>query len=109
MTDEADPGISGGAFAAIDAKLTVFALANGMDLSKGPDYRRLEWFSDGLERAILIRPGNPDAFDLTVMSWPTGRSDEREETSADASVEVGRLPAALTEAIDAANALGPPP
>jgi hypothetical protein len=47
MTD--DVQASGGSFAEMDPRLTVFALANGVDLSKREGYRRLEWFSDGFE------------------------------------------------------------
>jgi len=106
MTDGVNPDVGDDAFVDIDAKLTVFALANGMDLSKGPDYRQLEWFTEGLERAILIRSVDPGRFDLTVMSWPTGRVDERQESSSGDGVSVDALSEALGSAIDAANDLG---
>lgn len=31
-------------FDALDPRMTVFALANGIDMEKGDGYRRLEWF-----------------------------------------------------------------
>jgi hypothetical protein len=51
-----------GTFEAVDPKLNVFALANGMDLTKSDDSRSLEWFTEGLERSLPIEPdeGNPD-------------------------------------------------
>ena len=58
-------------FETIDAQLTMFALANGMDLSKGEGYRRLEWFLEGFERAIMIESENPESFRVRVMSWPS--------------------------------------
>lgn len=91
-------------FEGIDSKLTVFALANGMDLAKGPGFRRLEWFTGGLERGILIEASGADGFDLRVLTWSTGRPDEMVETAVGrASVE--GLSTTLEDAIEAANAL----
>ena len=42
---------------AVDRKLNVFALANGMDLDRKGDARVLEWFRDGLERSVRVEPG----------------------------------------------------
>jgi len=109
MTEEVKEGSEGAGFSVIDPKLTVFALANGMDLSKGPDYRRLEWFTEGLERAILIRAIEASVFSLTVMSWKTGNADAREERPAHDGVAPDQLSGALTDAIEAANGLGAPP
>ena len=58
--DSGDAGL----FDAIDPKLTVFALANGMDLKKGDDHRRVEWFTEGFERGILIEVDAPGSFRL---------------------------------------------
>lgn len=97
-----------GPFAAIDPKLTVFALANGMDLAKGPDYRRLEWFTEGLERGILIRVTPSGDFDLTALAWKTGRAQELAEAGAAEGLGAEGLSAALTRAIDVANGLTAP-
>ena len=92
-------------FEAIDHRLNVFALANGMDLSKGSGFRRLEWFTEGLERGILIEADGNEGFHLGVLSWPTGST----EISARASVGVGLsgddLFGHLQTAIDAASEL----
>ena len=86
----------------------MFALANGMDLSKGEDYRRLEWFSEGLERGILIRPADGGAFDVDVMAWRNGRPDERRDGSATEGAGIDEISSVLTRAIDIANALEGP-
>ena len=99
---------SQGAFEAIDPKLTMFALANGMDLSKGPDYRRLEWFSEGLERGILVRPVGDGAFDIDVMAWRNGQPDRYRDGSVSEGATLDGMSALLSEAIDAANALEAP-
>ena len=108
MTEGTHPGSGVGGFDAIDPRLTMFALANGMDLAKGEDYRRLEWFTEGLERGILIRTDRDGTFDLTVMSWQTGNSEERTEASVSDRTAPDDVFPALTEAIDTANGLGRP-
>ena len=96
------------AFEAIDPKLTMFALANGMDLSKGPDYRRLEWFSEGLERGILIRPADGGAFAVDVMAWRNGKPEEPVGASAADAAPADEISGVLMDAIDAANGLEAP-
>lgn len=95
----------GGPFGAIDSKLNVFALANGMDLSKGDGYRRLEWFTEGLERGILVEASALEMFRVTVLSWRTGVAESRKETVQRDAVPIGEISGVLTEAIDAANGL----
>ena len=96
------------AFEAIDPKLTMFALANGMDLSKGAEYRRLEWFSEGLERGILIRPADGGAFDVDVMAWRNGQPEQVTAQSAAEGTAADVVTSILVEAIDTANALEAP-
>lgn len=108
MIDGMQTGEGAGGFDALDPKLTMFALANGMDIAKGEDYRRLEWFAEGLERAILVRSTGGDTFDLTVMSWMNGASDRRTEASAPDGLTLDEMSGALSEAIEQANSLGPP-
>jgi hypothetical protein len=107
MTEDAQVQPDGGAFEAIDPKLTVFALANGMDLAKEEGSRRLSWFAEGLERGLRIGPGTGDAFVVTALAWRINAPDD----VADARVGDDILPADLTarleQAIDAANALQP--
>ncbi len=100
--DDARP--DGGAFAAIDAKLTVFALANGVDLAKGEAYRRLEWYSDGSERGILVA-ADGDGYGLSVLKWKSCQAEGAEPhpfRDVVPAVEVTKL---LAYAIHAANAL----
>lgn len=106
MTERPGPGT--GPFAAIDPKLTVFALANGMDLSKGEDYRRLEWFTEGLERGILIRVANDGAYDLTALAWKTGKAEQSIEAAGAGGLAPQALSQALTDAIEIANGLSTP-
>lgn len=106
MTDGADSGEN--PFEALDPKLTMFALANGMDLSKGEDHRRLEWFSDGLERGILVRPAGTDTYWVGVLSWRSRAPEHRREATAADAVGLDDTSAVLTAAIEAANALDAP-
>ena len=94
-----------GPFGAIDARLTVFALANGMDLSKGEDYRRLEWFTEGLERGILIEAVDSARFDVKVLCWRTGHAEELSVAAVDDAVEADDVTKLILEAIETANGL----
>ena len=100
--DDARP--DGGAFAAIDAKLTVFALANGVDLAKGEAYRRLEWYSDGSERGILVA-ADGDGYGLSVLKWKSGQAEGAEPHPFRDGVPAAEVTKLLDEAIHAANAL----
>ena len=42
---------------AVDRKLNVFALANGMDLDRRGDVRVIGWYRDGMERLVRLEPG----------------------------------------------------
>lgn len=99
--DSGDAGL----FDAIDPKLTVFALANGMDLAKGDDHRRLEWFTEGLERGILIEAEATGSFRVSVMSWPTGSTEVRKEAGIGEGISAEDLAGTLPDAIDSANGL----
>lgn len=102
MTD--DGFMSGDPFAAFDAKLTMFALANGVDLSKGEGYRRLEWYADGRERAILLDAASEGGFHVGVVAWTSGM-DDAVRAALHGAVGVDEVMAALEEAVEAANAL----
>jgi hypothetical protein len=93
------------AFEAIDPTLTMFALAHGMDLSKGEDYRRLGWFSEGLERGILIRPAEGRAFDIDIMAWRNGQPEHVTGQSAAQGTTAELLTSVLAETIETANTL----
>jgi hypothetical protein len=112
MIDATDPDQGGDFFVDVDAALTVFALANGTDLSKGPGYRRLEWFSEGLERAILLEPGTGSAdearFSVKVLAWRSGHASELSEEVVEDGVAADFLSSVLSGAIDLANALDAP-
>ena len=106
MSEGMHPGVHGSdPFEAIDPGLNVFALANGMDLSKGSDFRRLEWFAEGLERGILIEAEGSDGFRLGVLSWPTGSAEISAQASVSGGLSGADLIGHLQGAIDAANEL----
>lgn len=94
----------GDAFAAIDPKLTVFALANGVDLARGEHHRRLEWYSDGFERGILIATDGT-GFGIALLKWKSGQADAAEPEGFREGVSLEDVMKLLGEAVDAANAL----
>jgi hypothetical protein len=96
--------MGGDAFASIDAKLTMFALANGVDLAKGEGYRRLEWYADGRERAIVLEATPEGRFRVGVVSWTSG-ADDAMHAGLHEAVLPEELSPVLEEAIEAANAL----
>jgi hypothetical protein len=98
-------GSGASAFEDLDPRLNVFALANGMDLAKGPAYRRLEWYTEGLERAILIEHEPDGAFRLGVLSWPTGSDEIRGRNELAGGLSAEQVVRELHSAIDAANDL----
>lgn len=99
----------GGHFEAIDSNLTVFALANGLDLAKAEAHRRLEWFSEGLERGIVIEVGGGGGYDVRVMTWRSGRTGSRTERVLAEGLSVTDLRTMLSDAIETANSLEAPP
>jgi hypothetical protein len=103
MSDGATPG-GGGAFEAIDPRLNVFALANGMDLTKGAGTRRLEWFTDGLERGILVEVEDT-GFRVGVLSWRTGSTEIVKQASVGGALSAEDVMGVLDSAIETANRL----
>lgn len=99
-------GGAAGSFGSIDPKLNVFALANGMDLTKNPTQRRLEWFTEGLERAIVIERDGDAAFSVAVVSWRHGSTEITERASLGEAVPASEVIALLDPAIETANGLG---
>ena len=95
-----------GSFESIDPKLNVFALANGMDLAKDPGQRRLEWFTEGLERAIVIEKDGDSAFRVAVVSWRTGSKEITGRAPVGEAIPASELMALLDPAIETANGLG---
>lgn len=98
----------GGPFDGIDSNLTVFALANGLDLAKGDDFRRLEWFSEGLERCIVIAADGSGDFSVAVRCWRSGRPESASEAPVAGGLSVEEIREALPGAIDAANEMDAP-
>jgi hypothetical protein len=108
MGNGTDAVAGGGLFEGLDPKLTVFALANGMDLAKGEGYRRLEWFTEGLERGILIEPAGSGRVRVIALTWKTGHADRLvDDVVADDTPPEG-VTKLLDGAIEAANALEAP-
>jgi hypothetical protein len=108
MMREAEGSATGGSFGGLDAKLTVFALANGVDLAKGEGYRRLEWFTEGLERGILLEPCAEAACRIVVMAWKTGKAERLNDHVFADEVAIDEVPRMLDDAIEAANGLQAP-
>lgn len=101
--------MTAGPFDDIDPKLTIFALANGMDLNKNGGVRRLEWYRDGHDRGILITAGPDGSLAVVAQAWKTG--DEASLRSAPvreavASEElVASFTSLLEQGLEAANSL----
>ncbi|MBW3534766.1 MAG: hypothetical protein KY453_06035 [Gemmatimonadetes bacterium] len=107
-----DPSPGADPLEPLDPDLTIFALANGMDLARergGASCRALEWFREGLERVIRIE------FDGGAASiWVGARRGRRSEPGEARRELRGRVPLPelkeglrpiMNEALDAANAL----
>jgi len=106
---EANPSGGTGAadFGALDPRLTVYALANGMDLAKGPRYRRLEWFTEGLERGIMIEARPDGTLDVDVLCWKTGKTEQLATENVGSGLAPEAVGPLLDPAIERANALSP--
>ena len=111
-----DSSRTGGVLSEIDPDLTIFALANGLDLLRDPDghpARVLEWYSEKMERRIVLTPaGGPSsggpagALDVAVAAEARLDGAKRElRRSFRTAVAPGQLKATLPEAIEAGNAL----
>lgn len=94
-----------GSFDGVDPRLNVFALANGMDLAKDETSRRLLWYADGSERALLIEVSGEDAFRVTPLAWPPRDETQVRRGAVSDGLSAGGLSQALPAAIDVANAL----
>ena len=96
---------------AVDRKLNVFALANGMDLARKGDARVLEWFRDGLERSIRIEPGEgPVTWAIRAIATRDTRARTGEivrtlESALDPDQILSRFRELMPGAVDAANAI----
>jgi hypothetical protein len=89
----------------LDTKLTVFDLANGVGLSKGPRHRPFEWFFEGFERGIMIEVEDSGSFRLRVIRWPTGSEEAQNGEAVGDGLTVTNVVSALPEAIDSASRL----
>lgn len=100
----------------IDADLTIFALANGLDLlraSESRESRVLEWYSEKMERRIVLTPtdaatpGAPTgALDISIAAEARIDGGKRElRRDFRTAVAPGELKTVLPTAIDAGNAL----
>ena len=98
-----------GPFEKVDPKLTIFALANGMDLVKDdPSERVLSWYREGRERAIVISSREADSLTLSAAAWATnhgGNRTEKEIRQIPTDELTGSLSKILDEVIEAANHL----
>ena len=96
---------------AVDRKLNVFALANGMDLDRKGDARVLGWFRDGLERSVRVEPGEgAGTWAIRAAATRDARSRDGEvvrtlEAALDVDQILTRFRELLPGAVDAANAI----
>ncbi|MCG6989412.1 MAG: hypothetical protein LJF06_14715 [Gemmatimonadetes bacterium] len=104
-----DQGVGAGPFDGIDPTLTIFALANGMDLDKKGGVRRLEWYRDGHDRGILLTSASDGTVSVTAQAWKRGddaslrRTPVREHVPPDELA--GSLTSLLERGLEAANGL----
>ncbi|MSR37161.1 MAG: hypothetical protein EXR95_11070 [Gemmatimonadetes bacterium] len=95
---------------AVDRKLNVFALANGMDLSRREETRVLEWYRDGLERRIRVEPSEGGTWAIRTAATRHGRAPDAEalrtlESALDLDQILARFKELLGGPMDAANAI----
>lgn len=105
VSEDQAPHESESSFEALDPRLTIFALANGMDLVKEPAARRLVWFSDRLERGILIGVDGQGAFAVHVIAWKSGDTDTLVSEAVADGADRSTVENALASAIERANEL----
>lgn len=101
--------IGTGPFEGIDPRLTIFALANGMDLNKNGGVRRLEWYRDGHDRGILLSPAADGTISVSAQAWKRGDEASLRRTPVKEHVPAGELAESLTSllerGLEAANTL----
>lgn len=103
-------GEAGGTvFEVLDPRLTIYALANGMDLVRIPEGRRLEWYRDGRDRGILIADAGSGSVSVQAVTWkrsdPDSDRSEPHTPLIDAEELASSLSAVLDGALEAANRL----
>ncbi|MGD8320928.1 MAG: hypothetical protein PVJ02_10745 [Gemmatimonadota bacterium] len=108
-TRQPGAGGEGGVFGSLDPKLTIYALANGMDLVKSGTARSLEWYRDGMDRGILLEAGDDGKVSVTSRAWRTSAPDAARSIPQGEAVAPEALLAGLSDilqrALDAANRL----
>ena len=96
-------------FEDLDARLNIYALANGMDLVRTASSWRLEWYSGGLERGILLSRESDGTLTITSQVWNHGDEAPLRSVEQRRGLDPGEgsqeLPAILEESLHAANAL----
>ena len=114
MTDARSGGGDGrpaASMEAVDRKLNVFALANGMDLDRRGETRILLWYRDGMERRVRVEPGQGGGTWAIRTSAardvrPTEGEAARTLESALAADEIlTRFTELMAGAMDAANSI----
>jgi len=109
MAGEFEHGGSGGShFSGVDSKLTMYALANGMDLMKDEGSRRLAWYRDGMDRGIPVYLTSSGELEVTAMAWSGDLDGARRQQVGDALAPdnlTAELSTVLDGATETANAL----
>ena len=109
MSGEFEHGGSGGSpFSGVDSKLTMYALANGMDLMKDEGSRRLAWYRDGMDRGISVSLTAGGELEVTAMAWSGDPDGARRQKVGDALTPddlTAQLSTVLDGATETANTL----
>jgi hypothetical protein len=101
--------VGGGPFDGIDSKLTIFALANGMDLDKNGEVRCLAWYRDGRDRGILLTAGEDGTISVAAQAWRRGDDTSLRSVPVGEALQPDELDRVLTflleKGLEAANAI----
>ena len=96
---------------AVDRKLNVFALANGMDLERHGDVRVMGWYRDGMERLVRLEPGEGEGtWAIRAAATPDARTGGSEivrtvESALGVDDVLTRFKELFPGAVEAANAI----
>ena len=90
-------------FEAVDSKLTIYALANGMDLEKREASRRLAWFREGLDRGILVEVGADRSFSVSALAWRSRDASSERKAPVAERIDAAELPTRLSGLLDQAT------
>jgi hypothetical protein len=98
-----------GSMEAVDRKLNVFALANGMDLDRRGEVRVLGWYRDGMERCVRLEPAEGGTWAVRAAAARDSRQEGEVVRTLESALDVEQILTRFKElmagAMDAANAI----